>query len=27
VKTRIHRAKVQLKQVLEKDGVVNHEIG
>jgi RNA polymerase sigma-70 factor (ECF subfamily) len=27
VKTRIHRAKVQLKQVLEKDGVVHHETG
>jgi RNA polymerase sigma-70 factor (ECF subfamily) len=27
VKTRIHRAKVQLKQVLEKDGVVQHETG
>ena len=27
VKTRIHRAKVQLKQVLEKDGVVRHETG
>jgi RNA polymerase sigma-70 factor (ECF subfamily) len=27
VKTRIHRAKVQLKEVLEKDGVVRHETG
>jgi RNA polymerase sigma-70 factor (ECF subfamily) len=27
VKTRIHRAKIQLKEVLEKDGVVRHEIG